>query len=128
LNALKRVEQIDMVIAELDGSAPESAGWCKDHLLQYVIVGDPNAADLIIHEKHCIVGAVQKHVPAPRTRFCKMMALDLPLKYYFRIKKCTFSATDALIAFNDEQDAVGPVLKLLRDARAQQAKIAGLVE
>jgi hypothetical protein len=131
LNAVKRVEQIDMLIAELDGSAPCSAGWCRERFVQFVLVNSSPSPDVItleLLEKHCIVGAVQKHVPAPRTRFYELLAPDLPWRYYRKIKKREVSASSALIDFNDDQETVQPVLKLLRVARAHQAKLAGLIE
>ena len=122
LNAMRRIEQIDKVIAELEGTAPGSAGWCRGSLHSLVRLGLLEPGESIdVQMKSCLVGAVQMHVPQPRARFYEMLARHLPSGY-------GRMACSRLMYFNDAQCEANEVLALLRKARAHQAQLAGLVD
>jgi len=132
-DALKRVEQIDKVIARL-----ENDGWCQG--IYHVLLNDATPIDAAVitealasgrklewhemfrlSEQHCLVGAILASVPVPRSGFYALVARQLPRHYCAQA-----SPTTRLIEYNDTVRSVSSVMRLLHKARARQVKRAGL--
>jgi hypothetical protein len=124
LNALKRIEQIDKIIADLDGSAETSAGWCRGRLYWFKLIPRQIDNKRVLKVASCLVGAIEDRVvQEERTSFYRMLAR------FFLVRRGTPSRPrERLIRFNDNQKRVEPVLELLRNARARQMKLAGMVD
>jgi len=135
LNAMKRIEQLDKVIAELDGTARGSAGWCKGDYATLIrspgsfwpewLLSAGETCGPELKSQHCLVGAIRMHVKNPRTRFFGMVGKYLPDGYRTKYED---RPSRGLIAFNDAQDDVGPVLALLRKVREREAQLAGMTD